>query len=37
MRIWRRMEKVKYTDHKANEEELNMVGETRTTIETIWH
>ena len=35
MWIWRRMQKVSYTEHKTNEEVLNLVGEKRVLIETI--
>ena len=35
MWIWRRIEKISYTEHITNEEVLNRVSETRVLIETI--
>ena len=35
MWIWRRIEKISYTEHITNEEVLNRVRETRVLIETI--
>lgn len=33
--VWRRMEKIKWTDKKSNEEVLQMAGEQRSLINTI--
>ena len=35
MWIWRRIMKVKWTDHKTNEEMLNMVGEKKMLLRTM--
>src|SRR6218665_3873097 len=35
MWIWRRMEKVSWTEHKTNEEILETIGEERSIIRTI--
>ena len=35
MWIWRRLEKISYTEHKTNDEVLNIVRESRVLMETI--
>lgn len=35
MWVWRKMEKISWTEHRTNEDVLKMVGEKRTLVNTI--